>query len=582
MTRGINYLLVDLPDLGKAYDKGLSLGRFHKGSIGRDFGHEDGWLYQSLFRLTFDEHGMLMDPDPLVVSYTRQVLYMYKKVKLDCPNEKVVEAIDDFKRIEELLQEPDGSWGSDTWLPRRFSFRDSISVQDIHPRSRNLWGIVDRVFGSIVPMSEMDYYSIIPKHGPGAVSDLKTGMDKYQFVHWPSKLEGTFPSEYFMYHKEGIEGFDIEISREEPPARLIAVPKTFKGPRIIASEPVSHQFLQQGVMRWLRANMTRTLRRCVDFTDQSLSQEMVRESSRTGTHATVDLSSASDRLSCWAVERAFGSNQSLLRALHACRTRSIVDATGSDPDMNLHIKKFAAQGSAVTFPVQSMVYAGLAISAVLFDQNLYPSSRNILKVAGNVRVFGDDIIIPKSAVQILVLLLESIQLKVNASKTHDSGHFRESCGLDGYKGYDVTPCYISAWTLGTKPKPEEIDSWIAVSNNAHKSGLWRLSKWMMDSVPDNIRDKTIITQEDGDGFRFFSYCQGYLTNSKVRWCKSHHVRKARLLTLQTIELKKRRWSYQDLYQYLLETPSPEVKWEAGYLVRNVIQLRKTWVATPEE
>lgn len=577
ISRGLTFLLSDLPKIGKDYDSALSSGVF---PIEKYESGIKGVTFRYLLSDTFDlTTGELHTCDPNVVFFTRQLLYLFKDLEIDCPVENIHKTVQKFIDVERELREPSGSWHSDVLSQKRFRFMDDPVLVDSHPRSRKLWGIVDLVFSRLIPTKEIDVLTLRPKHGPGAVADMKSGGDKYSFPHWPSKLDATFPWCAFAQHREDFhitEEVTSTLSVEEPPAQLIAVPKSFDAPRLIASEPIAHQFLQQALMSWMRTNLHPSLRISIDFLSQEPSREAALAASKNGHLATVDLSSASDRLSCWTVERAFGSNLSILRALHAVRTRRIVDATNTHPELNLLMKKFAAQGSAVTFPVQTIVYTGLCIAAYLFCENLSPTARNINRAARKVRVYGDDIILPRICVPILTLMLDSLQLKVNAQKTHTDGAFRESCGMDAWRGYDVTPCYLHTIEWDTSPQSQV--SYLDVSNNAFRKGLWQLAELLDEGVPLVIAKRTLTTRADGDGFRRFTFVPGYRTTGRVRMCQHLHKDMVKLITVSPLLSVKQRGSWQDFYQFLIERPQPHTKWSSGYLTKKRLLLKSRWVA----
>lgn len=589
-------LLVDFPEACKAFDKCLSTGFLSMESFPHYlnpprnerlmFTH---WFH-SLLLPVVDTQGRLRDPSEAFhiehVTFIRQILSMFKKLKIDCPKERIANASKEFFSIELDLRYPSGTWDSDVYIPQRFKFLPKCHSGIKVGSFRALLGITDFVAGVCIPTREVDTLGIIPRHGPGAVSDGKTGTDKYLFPFWPTKLEGTFPYSYFGKVNEGYhlpfgpEGpHDPSETHEpspiEPSAKLIAVPKTYKGPRLIASEPTAQQFLQQGLLRWIRDNLTSPLRSCIDFLDQQPSQDAALRASISGDSATVDLSSASDRLTCWTVERVFGANQSLLRHLHAVRTRTIVDGTGSS-DMSIKLKKFAAQGSAVTFPVQSIAYAIFCIAAVIHSERLPLSVNTVKKVARKVRVFGDDIVLPSSATKDLERLLRYNNLRVNMGKTHTTGHFRESCGVDAYRGYNVSPVYVSTSSLGTRPSAQELTSWVDVSNNAHSSGLWTLSSWYIEEIPALIRRKLIISHDEGPGIRLFSYSIGTLPTERIRWNRDLHVIETLCLTNMVRAQKESRGSSNDLLDYFLQAPSPDVLWKHGYVTRNSCKLLQEW------
>lgn len=271
------------------------------------------------------------------------------------------------------------------------------------------------------------------------------------------------------------------FSEHEPPSRLIAVPKTLKGPRLIASEPVSHQWCQQLVKDFLTRSLRGTpISSTIHFRDQSENQAFAKMASHTQSHVTIDLSSASDRLSCWVVERAFRANSSLLLALHATRTRWVVNTIDRKSPQFHKLRKFACMGSACTFPVQSYVFSILGCAALLYSRGVTPTISSIRKVAQEVRVFGDDIIIPKDGWTVLQGLLGHLGLKVNPQKTYDSGNFRESCGLDAYDGHDVTPTY--SMTYPDVSRPESIMSCVATFNNFAMQGLLGTARYIKSRV----------------------------------------------------------------------------------------------------
>jgi len=82
------------------------------------------------------------------------------------------------------------------------------------------------------------------------------------------------------------------------------------------------------------------------------------------------------------------------------------------------MKKFAPQGSATTFPVQTIVFSILAIAAVIYSLNQKVTSQTLARAAGQVQVFGDDTLVPSYAGKAYVELLTYCGLSVNYSKTY--------------------------------------------------------------------------------------------------------------------------------------------------------------------
>nr|UJQ85133.1 MAG: hypothetical protein 3 [Leviviridae sp.] len=608
-TRGLGVVCIDLPQLGKVFDKTLSSGFFDKKKVPNSLRvHEGGFLLDALFEdYLYEPHTcrVYKSVDPDFVLFARTFLYMLKDVVKEPTDDKIAASVRSFFQIDAGLRKPTLSWNaddlfagdrdrssSDTRPPsgHRLSFVDGdrgVEHKTLFPLAsascrRGLLALLDKVCR--VSSSMFGYLTtdeLCGRHGPGAVADIVTGeADKYGFPCWPLKLGHLFPHELHAYANEAIAYSDPQpYSLNEPPARLLAVPKSMKGPRLITSEPTAHQFLQQGLLKWLRAHMPRYLRVAIDFKSQTPSRDAALEASRTGDSMTVDLSSASDRLSLWTVERAFQGNLSVLTALHAVRTRTVVNATGCGPEDRAILRKFAGQGNATTFPVQTFIYTWISIACVLWESGVRAGSctpKQIKRAARRVRVYGDDIILPSRCGHTLAELLEFLELEVNWVKTHHRGHFRESCGMDAYMGYDVTPLYMQALTLPDKITPSALVSWIDVCNNAYTKGFWALSTWMKESVPKEILRDIPVTRESLGCLRLLTHTRSSKFR-KVRVNKDLQLTETYGYVLQGREVREKRNTHQSLHQYFVEKPLPDSKYESGWVVRKRSQLRKRWV-----
>lgn len=492
-SRGLTILMDDMPKLCRSLDKCLSSDdgyEFevpHSLSIGSQDPQYRGKfpIYWSLIRMVLyirkvasNRYTGYCNPsaDPNLVLLLRSLLLMFKKVREDCSDAAKKAAMEEFVSIDKSLPKPVLSWAS--LVPPS---EQSLALRRIRNEVNNhkTWRVLRYVLGQLINLDELfDPREIVSKHGPGAVSDLATGGDKYSFPCWPGKLGRVFPSNEHGTHGASCSEDSVpeRWGDQWPCARLLAVPKTLSKPRIIASEPTAHMWVQQGLLKWIRKNLTLG-RRSLDFHSQVPSQEMALGASRNGQYVTIDLSNASDYLSLATFERFFSSNASVLDAFWACRTTRV---TVPELQLTLSLRKFAAMGSAVTFPVQSLIYLAIAVTAVLgydSDETSVPSSlpsRDELESAvGEVRIFGDDIILPRRCYHRSIRLLSLCGMKVNESKTHIGGLFRESCGMDAFAGYNVSPLYIAH--LGWKGELSQLPSRVAVSNNAFEKGLWRLS-----------------------------------------------------------------------------------------------------------
>lgn len=501
-TRGWKQvLLIEFPAASKHLERSVYRGYLYYKDAPPILSLNKAPLFKELYLDIFEGFGgdryLLPDPSAQSFYFLRQIFLLYKKLEVECPPSAVKAAVEDYFEIDREVRRPSLDWGSGDFSVRRGEripkFADILSspetsFEEKFQKSTRNWSLLmgmDTLVERFLTVPELKPFDLLPKHGPGAVSDLKSGDDKYRFRFWPKRLEPLCSWSYFARSSELIALLnDDEPVLVEPEGKLMAVPKTYDKPRLITVESTAMQFLQQGLLKYIRESLPSVLRTSINFLDQDPSRDAALEASRTGDFATVDLSSASDRLSCWLVERVFRCYGGILPYLDATRTVVVHDHTGCNMG-SLELRKFAGMGSAVTFPVQSICYALIAIAVVVEDFGGMFDEEFIVKcAAGKVRVFGDDIIVPSHVVPRLAELLAFFGLKVNWGKTHDQGPFRESCGMDSFSGMDVTPTYLR--TLKPENTPGGLSSWVSVRNNAEKRGLSALTKWMDDQLDPSI------------------------------------------------------------------------------------------------
>lgn len=272
------------------------------------------------------------------------------------------------------------------------------------------------------------------RHGPGAVSERYDSVEKSNFSHIDRRLVDSYGPEPFRATWYDLASRPpLEVEGE---ARLVAVPKTATKPRLICIEPAATQYVQQGIQIGLQRELSRF--RAVDFSDQTRNMNMARLASIDGRFATIDLSEASDRISYKLVDTLLDGmyGADLIRS---ARTRLVRLPDGRA----LPIRKFAAMGSALTFPFECMVFFSIVSLALLGSK---ASRKDILSLrkSETVSVYGDDIIVPTDTAGAVMSALEQFGLKVNTKKSFFSadGRFRESCGGDYWNGVKTTPVYL--------------------------------------------------------------------------------------------------------------------------------------------
>jgi len=102
------------------------------------------------------------------------------------------------------------------------------------------------------------------------------------------------------------------------------------------------------------------------------------------------------------------------------------------------------------------------------------------RISREVRVFGDDIIVPIDAWPLVCDMLTTLGLKVNADKTFGTGKFRESCGTDAYDGVNVTK--VSVLRMPQVGSPESVLSSVDVHNNLLMGGYTQTATFVRETV----------------------------------------------------------------------------------------------------
>jgi hypothetical protein len=224
-------------------------------------------------------------------------------------------------------------------------------------------------------------------------------------------------------------------------------------------------YFQQLYWRYVEWRLSRSLfGRWIHIRDQSINQDGSAYGSQTGAVGTIDLSSASDSVHVNLIRGVFPKD--VLYYLLATRTTKVRTPDGEIRTLN----KFAPMGSALCFPVQSILFTAITLLAYIYHfsdkdgcspQNVLESHNSLtLWLKSHVKtsfghysphderlehlsIFGDDIVCDSNVVDRVCLLLHELGFVVNSTKSFtDSDAFRESCGKYHWCGEDVTPIYF--------------------------------------------------------------------------------------------------------------------------------------------
>jgi hypothetical protein len=509
---GLSFLTITLPNFCRDFERSLAVG-YIDSTLFRSF-RKNGSIpafLQGMISLIFDRetgrkindeqtpNGVVVDDFSTLIDSIRQICLSFKKLEIGCTLQRVHSAIHNYVEVEQSLQE--------------FSLSES-EIADFTVVSGVLWDVL---------VSPIRLADCNPRHGPGATAERISGNQKYVWRNWHDRLEPYFPLIGTGYplgtspDSEELEMVTIIPTDDEQPVRVVPVPKTLKGPRIIAIEPCCMQFAQQGIRSALyeRIESYWLTRGHVNFRDQTVNQKLAIISSKTGQLATIDLSDASDRVPRDLALVMFRSNPDLQAAIDACRSTK---AELPDGSIIGPLKKFASMGSALCFPIEAMYFYTICVVALLRAQNLPVTRRNCFTVSRELYVYGDDIIVPTTYAAVVLDYLRKYNCKVNTHKTFTEGNFRESCGVDAYRGVEVTPTYLRTLRPENKRQPERIVSWVATANLFYLKGYWHAATFMFKQC-ERIVGPLPYVSDTSPGLGRISFL-GY--QSAGRWNDNFH------------------------------------------------------------
>jgi hypothetical protein len=371
------------------------------------------------------------------------------------------------------------------------------------------------LFGDLFSKVDRDIYwdRIQPKHGPGTVADRLSSNAKWDSHTWTARLQRVFSAgTHLIPNRRYIGWLESDLNVLEPgaevPVRVITVPKTLKTPRIIAIEPTPMQYMQQGLLRsFLNAFLEDGfLSRVVGFNDQEPNRELAHQGSHSGDLATLDLSEASDRVSNQHVLAMFEDWPLLSEAIQATRSRK-ADVPGHGV---IRLAKYASMGSALCFPVEAMVFLTIIFLGIERELNTPLCRETVSKrFSDKVRVFGDDLIVPRDYVLSVVHELDAFGHKVNMGKSFWTGRFRESCGREYYDGHDVSIVKVRRVLPTRRQDASEVISAVALRNALYWAGLWKTTAFMDEYIrkiitffPNVTSRSSLLGRESVLGFEF--------------------------------------------------------------------------------
>lgn len=569
---GYGFLTIALPALDAAILHGYASGRF---TCPRNFKKVPGgsiprFLSGMICEIFEPVTGLLIESaeESVKLRDVHTFLKLYEKIQLEPQDEDKLH----LKAIEEFYQ-----------------CDESASQVVIPDRHNHHIGRVCRLI--LTSLETKDIYNETFKHGPGAVEEGFTSNQKWSevyrrigddetFPEWTALLDFYNPERLLLCGYSGgvsmqtVPGGDFSpqgpwlasppvvptsgepsttVRPREACARLISVPKKSTSRRTITIEPVAKQFMQQGLNKVLRDSINECfiLRECLALTRQEYNQKLALAGSLTGDWATIDLKSASDLLSLKLVESVFRHHPIFFGRMMDCRSPYVK----CDEKSTLRLGKFAGMGNALTFPVQSICFAVIGIAAILDSQGLAPNYWNVKRASRLIRVYGDDIVVHSKYAHQVVDWISSVGLLVNRKKSFLTGNFRESCGVDAYKGVDITPIYLRYRPESIGESPKVCESLISTCNQMWLQGLYHASDCLKEHIESFLRMKLpLVSRESG--------AWGWHTRQEAvtpqKWCYNTHQFLTRTFALTAVKRRDKLDGYAALLKCLLR-PIKEAK-----------------------
>lgn len=501
---------------------------------------------------------------PIQAKVLRQAFLFFSKLNLPHETDATTQAYLDYVDRDRAL----GTlWSSE--------YRTLIRQSDIIFHAREF---ITRVLAGL----PRDYS---PKHGPGAVANKEEDIHKMDFFFRPGTR---FPFDEWFYlsptHVSDVWGFDqrckpevVRIRRttirstrkgyraqrraglatsqwfDQPESgfrscsRVIAVPKDFRGPRIISAEPKENMWLQQGIWETIadRVHTHSYTKDSINFEDQELSRADALKASITNARATIDLKEASDRIALDLVYLLFGDERIRDVYLDMLDTRSRwSDVPGIG---RVKLRKFAPMGSALCFPIQSLVFLALCVGSIAGSRD----NRRVpyASLARRFRVFGDDIILPRDDASRVIPALEMAGLKLNLNKCCLNGPFKESCGMDAYQGIDVTPIRWRT-VVGRCIEAEDLDAISRVHNLLRTAGFLITADIVLAVMRERLPHLLVLPENWGPSLPFGAFISGRRICNKIRCCQKHQT-----LYAYTYQPDRRKTSWRQGWSSLLYSMS---------------------------
>jgi len=437
----------------------------------------------------------------IILRNLRQLLLFGYKSEIPHTNEQLSSSQEEFVSTDEAI---------DIWDAY-------FSVADTHT-FKSARALIGRVIGKLA------WQEIIPAHGPGSVFPSRLPSEKGRFLSIYPTIDRHYPyCDYFCglpSQWPDTEERQKEITvLGEIESRLVAVPKDSRGPRLISVHPSEAIWIQQGQRRLLEKAIERSPLTSgrIKFDDQSVNGNLALSSSADREYCTLDLKEASDRISCKLVKFLFGD---YAYEIMACSRASRVKLL----DGRVHVlRKFAPMGNAITFPLESLVFWAMVRSGIRARHGVD---------CGEVFVFGDDVLFPSKYYDGALYGLIIAGSIPNEKKTFRKGFFRESCGVDAYRGKDVTPHRLKKWRASSVV---DLISLCMLAKNMRADGYECVAAYLYKLVRERVGVLHLSNNPNAQGiYEYVDRDFGYMLKNEpsTKYNRKLHLWQSRITTVR--------------------------------------------------
>lgn len=319
---------------------------------------------------------------------------------------------------------------------------------------------------------------------------------------WKGYLHGIHPFDVSgTFEPLSGSGVELQIADHN---KVAFVPKNAKTERSIAIEPYFNVFFQLAIGSMIRK---RLYNRCkINLDSQLRNQTLAKIGSITGALATIDFSMASDTISREVVYLLLPPEW----VAHLDRLRSKTYVLDGGKPQPWH--KFSSMGNGYTFELETLIFYAVACASCV----------SLGIGTEDVTVFGDDVVLPVTAVPLFNKACSYLGFTVNDEKSFTNGFFRESCGEDYLKGVEVRPVFCKE--LSTVQHAVSLANRLSALNRAVGVGsrvndmLRNASGLLLAHVPRDVRRLVVgPPSEDVDGYIHETGIEQLAASELVRW-----------------------------------------------------------------